>query len=219
MGCAAFYALTSAHGQAKQFFSSIDYEDRSPMGLLDIFSSKKRYSDVAAKLYVAGVDQARSPGFFLEMGVPDSVDGRFDLIILHTMLLIRRLRANGADAAAVCQALLNLMFADMDRNLREMGVGDLSVGKQVKKMAKAFYGRSETWEIGLDDDVTSLAKAFEQTVYRSVAPETAKADGLAAYTLEADAGLKAQSLEGLLDGVVSFIPVSLKQAPVSQPAA
>lgn len=193
------------------------------MGLFDSFRARKRHQDAAAKLYVIGVEQARSPAFFLDMGVPDTVDGRFDLIILHIMLLIRRLRKNGADAAGISQALLNLMFSDMDRNLREMGVGDLSVGKQVKKMAKAFYGRSETWEIGLDADGgaradnSALVTAFQETVYRSV--EAAQADptyptALATYTRAADGVLEAQSLDDLLAGAASFAPV-IAQKPAA----
>lgn len=190
------------------------------MGLFDSIRANKRHQDAAVNLYVTAVNQARSPAFFLDMGVPDTVDGRFDLIILHAMLLIRRLRKNGADAAGTSQALLNLMFADMDRNLREMGVGDLSVGKQVKKMAKAFYGRSETWEEGLDaqdgsaieDDADStLVKAFAETVYRSVDTAEAKPTVLAAYARTADAVLAAQPIDAILSGIVSFDAVIAQQ--------
>lgn len=181
------------------------------MGLIDSFRSKKRRGDVAAQLYVVSVEQARSPAFFTEMGVPDSVDGRFDMIILHIMLLIRRMRTQGEEAAAVSQELLNLMFADMDRNLREMGVGDLSVGKQVKKMAKAFYGRSDTWEKGLDESISALASALTETVYRSVEGGAAEVDALAAYTVAADAALQAQGIEDVLTGVVSFAANTAQQ--------
>lgn len=189
------------------------------MGLLDSFRSKKRQEDTAAKLYVACVDQARSPAFFLDMGVPDTVDGRFDLIILHTMLLIRRLRLNGAEAAAVSQSVLNLMFADMDRNLREMGVGDLSVGKQVKKMAKAFYGRSETWEKSLDDDDSSLAGAFKDTIFRAGEADPNRLRLLAAYTRETDEILRGQDLADLLSGLIDFTGVGTKLEQATDPAA
>lgn len=190
------------------------------MRIFESFRAKKRQENAAANLYVAAVEQARSQAFFLDMGIPDTVDGRFDLIILHTMLLMRRLRKNGADAAGISQALLNLMFADMDRNLREMGVGDLSVGKQVKKMAKAFYGRSETWEKGLDaqdgsarDDAAdnALVKAFTETVYRSVDASQAKPTLLAAYARTTDAQLVAQPIDDILSGTVSFDAVIAQQ--------
>lgn len=189
------------------------------MGLFDTFRAKKRHDNVASQLYVASVDQARSPAFFTEMGVPDSVDGRFDLIILHTMLLIRRLRKQGAEAAGISQALLNLMFADMDRNLREMGVGDLSVGRQVKKMAKAFYGRSDVVEKGLDDSAGTLATALKETVYRSAEADPAQINALAAYMMAADAGLKAQPTETVTAGNVVFDAPNVSGVTKQQPAA
>ncbi|WP_374466727.1 ubiquinol-cytochrome C chaperone family protein, partial [Ferrovibrio sp.] len=91
-------------------------------------------------LYRAIVAQSRQAGFYREHGVPDSLDGRFDMIVLHSFLVMRRLRRIGAAAEPLSQQLFDLMFADMDSNLREIGVGDLSVGKKVKAMAQAFYG-------------------------------------------------------------------------------
>lgn len=184
------------------------------MGLLDKFRNKRRINDAANRLYLRAVDQARSPIFFTQYGVPDTVDGRFDLIILHTMLLMRCLRGKGKEATDTSQSVLNLMFSDMDRNLREMGVGDLSVGKQVKKMAKAFYGRSESWENGMDSSRRDLVIAFEETLYRSVEQSPEQASGLADYTLEIGEILETQDIKQLLDGDISFTG-SERQAPAA----
>ncbi len=184
------------------------------MGLLDRFREARRASDASNSLYVQAVEQARSPVFFTQYGVPDTVDGRFDLIILHIMLLIRRLRGNGKAAAEMSQSVLNHMFSDMDRNLREMGVGDLSVGKQVKKMAKAFYGRSEVWEEGMDAGRVQLMSAFEETVYRSVEQSHEQVSSLADYTLAIDEVLKAHDTAHLLAGQISFTGAQL-QAPAA----
>ena len=174
------------------------------MGVLASFKAARRQADVSNTLYLACVNQARVPAFFTEFGVPDTVDGRFDLIILHTMLLIRRLRRQGKEAANLSQATLNLMFADMDRNLREMGVGDLSVGKQVKKMAKAFYGRAEVWEEAMDMDVDTLRNALVETVFRAVSEPGDGPHNLAAYVTAADSALRDLPDEQVAAGNLEF---------------
>ncbi len=82
----------------------------------------------ARALYEGVVAQARQPGFYRDCGVPDSVDGRFELIALHAFLVLHRLKADPTDTAALGQALFDVMFQDMDQSLRELGAGDLGVG-------------------------------------------------------------------------------------------
>src|SRR3954464_9479373 len=95
----------------------------------------------AAELaYCRIVEQARRPGFFTDCGVPDTVDGRFELICLHAFLYLHRLKREQQGASALGQRFFDTMFADFDRSLREMGTGDLSVGREIKRMAEAFYG-------------------------------------------------------------------------------
>ncbi len=174
------------------------------MGFLDRFRTRKRYRKVADQLYLASVKQSRSPSLYIELGVPDTVDGRFDMIILHVMLLIRRLRGGGEEAAIVNQEVLNLMFADMDRNFREMGIGDMSIGKHVKKTAKAFYGRAETLEKGLDTGPVDLNNALKETILRSIEAPDEKTSALAHYVVGIDRFLTTQSIENILSGEISF---------------
>ena len=94
--------------------------------------------DAADRAYGAIVGQARLPEFFTALGVPDTLDGRFELICLHAFLFLRRLKTEGAAAASLGQQIVDTMFADFDRSLREIGTGDLSVGRQVKRMAEAI---------------------------------------------------------------------------------
>lgn len=110
-----------------------------------------RRPDKVEILYGAIVAAARQEKFYAEWGVPDTVDGRFDMISLHLFLVLDRLKEGGAATQDLRQRLTDIFFADMDRSLREMGVGDLSVGKKVRRMAEAFYGR-----------VTAYAAALEQ---------------------------------------------------------
>lgn len=127
------------------------------MGLLDFLSSKDRgarerkaaRARKGAELYAAAVAQARQPALYTDLAAPDTLDGRFELIVLHVHLLCRRLGALGAEGAGLAQALFDTMFRDMDRNLRELGVGDLSVGKKVQAIAGSFRGRAAALEKAL----------------------------------------------------------------------
>ena len=133
------------------------------------------------RLYGAAVAAAREPVFYLApevggFGVPDTLDGRFDLVGLHAFLLIRRLRALPERGPALAQAVFDAMFADMDMNLREMGVGDLSVGKRVRAMWEAFHGRALAYEAPLAaGDAAGLAAALARNVWRGAGPEGAPA--------------------------------------------
>src|SRR5258708_2523626 len=118
------------------------------MSLASLFR-RNRHRDVALMLYEAVVERAREPWFFTRLGVPDTFDGRFELTALHGFLVLNRLKADRPRAAELAQELFDAMFADFDRSLREMGLGDLGVGRQVKTMAKAFYGRIGAYEAGL----------------------------------------------------------------------
>jgi cytochrome b pre-mRNA-processing protein 3 len=173
------------------------------MGLFDLFRNRRLRGERTAALYSASIAQARHPVFFTHYGAPDTVDGRFDLIILHIMLLVRRLRENGKEAANLSQDVLNLLFADMDRNLREMGIGDLSVGKHVKRMAKAFYGRAETLEKGLDGG--DLEDALAATLYRAVDQKSDQVQAMAAYIRTQDTHLAGQDVDAFVIGAPDYL--------------
>ena len=100
----------------------------------------------ATPLYTEIVRQARQPDFYNKLGVPDTYNGRFDLIALHAFIIMRRLKSIGKNGETLSQALFDCMFIDIDKNLREMGVGDLSVGKKIKNLAAAYYGRVKAYE-------------------------------------------------------------------------
>jgi cytochrome b pre-mRNA-processing protein 3 len=182
----------------------------SPVQLrpLEVFlasAHKRAIEAAAAGLYVRVVEQARQPLFYLGLGVPDTPDGRFDMIALHAALLLRRLRRERERTEAVSQAVFDLMFADMDQNLREMGVGDLAVGKRIKAMAQGFYGRLAAYDVGLaaeGDEV--LADALARNVFRHRPPGEGDARGLAAYMRRQTEALDAQPVEALLAGDVHF---------------
>lgn len=179
------------------------------MGLLALFR-RKPHERAGFELYTAAVAAARDPWFFAELGVPDTLDGRFDLVGLHVSLLIRRLRLDpDPRGPALAQAVFDAMFADMDVNLREMGVSDLRVGKRVRGMWEAFHGRCQAYEAALEaGDAAVLAAALVRNVWR----EAPAADGapaaarrLADHAARTAATLAPQPLTGLLRGQVSFL--------------
>jgi cytochrome b pre-mRNA-processing protein 3 len=165
---------------------------------------RKRDTDTARRLYVRIVAQAREPAFYTRLGVADSADGRFDMIALHAYLVLRRLKRDRAQSARLAQSLFDVFFADMDQNLRAMGVGDLSVGRTVKEMAKLFYGRVSAYDEGLVAGAGVLADALARNLYRGAGVETGAVEAMAGYVRrEADA-LERQPLDPLLGGDVSF---------------
>ena len=179
------------------------------------FGAFRRQPEVAPaeELYRAIVLQARRPAFYLVCGVADTPDGRWDLIVAHTVLVLRRLRCAPEETRDLGQALFDLMFADMDQNLREMGVGDLAVGKRIKAMAKGFYGRLAAYDRALSDgDAIALTAAGLGNLYRNMQPEEAQVAMMAAYLRREAGRLDAGSLTVLRAGELSF------GAPPEQPA-
>lgn len=171
-------------------------------------SEHRRDRETAAtRLYVRVVEQARLPLYYLAHGVPDTPDGRFDMIAVHAALLLRRLRRDHERTEQLAQTVFDLMFADMDQNLREMGVGDLAVGKRIKRMAQGFYGRLAAYEAGLADPSDRLLKdALLRNVYRHGAPGVGQLDGLATYVRHQGEWLDAISTERLCGGALDFAP-------------
>ena len=138
--------------------------------MLNFLKFKKQDAPVLA-LYANIVSQARTEIFFSLFGVPDTLNGRFDMITLHMFIVLRRLKDIGKDGVKLSQDLFDIMFADMDKNLREMGVGDLSVGKKVKALATAFYGRIRAYDngiTGLNDEI--LVDCLKRNLFLDTMP-------------------------------------------------
>ncbi|MBR0672549.1 ubiquinol-cytochrome C chaperone family protein [Neoroseomonas soli] len=176
------------------------------MGLLAMFR-RRPHERAGFELYGAAVAAAREPALFAALGVPDTVEGRFDLISLHVALLIRRLRKDpDARGPALAQAVFDAMFSDMDQSLREMGVGDLSVGKRVRQAWEAFHGRALAYEAALDSaDDNALAEGLARNVWRGDAPGGAP-ERLSAVARAQAAHLGAQGIADLVAGRVGYLP-------------
>ena len=160
--------------------------------------------DAAEHAYGLVVEQSRRSEFFTSLGVPDTLDGRFELVCLHAFLYLHRLKAEGAVAAALGQRFFDQMFADFDRSLREIGTGDLSVGRQVKRMAEAFYGRIRAYENGLGADDAALRAALARNIYGTATASDEQLARVAAYLRHEMTHLANQPASSLLAGTVAF---------------
>ena len=155
------------------------------------------------------IERARDPAFYLAAEVPDSFDGRFELLALHAFLVLHRLKREHAASAIFAQELFDTMFADLDRTLREMGAGDLGVGPRIKAMARGFYGRIAAYERGLADE-PALAAALRRNLYGTAPAASEGAVAMMArYVQRQAAALAALPLATLLDGGVAFAATDL----------
>lgn len=151
------------------------------MSLLGLLR-RRPHEHTGFRLYGAAVAAARDPALYAGLAVPDTTAGRFEMIALHAALLIRRLRGFAtAEGDALGQAVFDAMFADMDVTLREMGVGDLSVGKKVKSLWEGFHGRAEAYGAALDaEDAAALTAALARNVWAGGEAPPGAAEALAA---------------------------------------
>ncbi len=170
-----------------------------------IFSRRGKYERPAYQLYGSAVAAARDPYLYTALGVPDTLDGRFDAICLHVYLLIRRLNQDGPPGSEMSQAVFDAMFHDMDINLREMGVGDMSVGKRNRKMWEAFHGRSAAYAAAWDDG-PAFAAALGRNIWRGGEPPDGSPDALVRLALAQFAALATQPAGVLMTGSVHFLP-------------
>lgn len=166
-------------------------------------------SEAAETAYGTIVRQAREPALYQRYGVADTLDGRFDLLVLHAALVMIRLRGEGGDSDRFAQALFDTLFVDMDQSLREIGVSDVSIGKKVKQMGRAFYGRLEAYDSALhalegDRREQELAEALLRNLYRQEEQGDLPAVETAAYVIRQAEHLAGLPSSEIVSGRVSF---------------
>ena len=150
--------------------------------LQNLFRTRPR-ERLGEPLYELAVRQARDPRFYTDLGVADRIDARFELYTLHVQLLVMRLREEGERGAEAGQALFDTYVSALDHTLRELGVGDISVGKKMRKLGESLYGRMTAYEGPLRaGDAQALAAGLARNVFESDDPAVGAA--LAAYALE-----------------------------------
>lgn len=177
-------------------------------GLLKKFGPE---DDAAEILYPLIVAKARQPVFYQSLGVPDTMTGRFDMIVLHVVLVVNRLKAEGKGGAKLSQALFDRFFLDMDYSLRESGVGDLSVPRHMKRMMQGFNGRRAAYEAAMaSEDDALLAETLKRNLYGDVANvDNDMVNRVADYVKICRNGLKRHNISDFMAGRLAFAEVKL----------
>lgn len=168
--------------------------------MLNILRPNTARRRLIRRLYDQLVSRARAPVFYAALQVPDSLDGRFDMLALHAFLLLERVKQTGD--RPLSQGLMDALFIGLDEALRDMGAGDMGMGRKMKKMANAFYGRMKAY--GEAGDETALADAVVRNIYRGEAGNEKAAAIIAGYMVSARAHL-AQS--DITTGAADFGPL------------
>lgn len=166
---------------------------------------RHRQPETISTLYGMIVAQARLPVFYRDFAVPDTVNGRFDTILLHLALVLRRLAEGKPDYPEAGQQLFDRFCSDMDGNLREMGIADLKVPKEMRRIGEAFYGRARAYDVALHQpDDAGLTQVLARNIFDSAEGATAAASHLAAYVRAADMALAGQDPAALAAGRIAF---------------
>jgi cytochrome b pre-mRNA-processing protein 3 len=169
-----------------------------------LFRRRRTDPGIPDALYGAIVAQARQAALYRDFGVDDSVDGRFEAVVLHTVLVLRRFGTGDEELRAAGQAVFDLFCSEMDRSLREMGVGDLSVPKRMRKIGEVYYGRAAAYDSALSaGDEAALAEAIRRSVPAAKGGEVA-AGPLAAYMEATAAALAATPKASLMEAKLPF---------------
>jgi cytochrome b pre-mRNA-processing protein 3 len=192
-------SIGACHGQPGRV------NEHDEAGLAGFLRKRTRHERAAFQLYGAAVAAARDPYLYAALGVPDTLDGRFDAVTLHVYLVLRRLNEDAQTGPVLAQAVFDAMFLDMDINLREMGVGDMSVGRRNKAMWEAFHGRCAAYA-AVWDDRSGLEAAFARNFWRGAEPPAGSAAALVRLSLAQAACLGQQTLDALIGGSADFLP-------------
>jgi len=166
------------------------------------------------RVYGALVAQARLPVFYADLGVPDTAEGRYDMIVLHAFLLFERLKRSDEERQ-FAQDVFDAMFTDLDRSLREMGVGDLAVPKKIKRMAQDFYGRVGAYDAACKEgSLAMMTDAVARNLYDGGAAPAGHAAAIAHYAFAARDHLAGLSLAEIRGGELSFpAPAAVEVSP------
>jgi cytochrome b pre-mRNA-processing protein 3 len=171
--------------------------------ILGLFGRRSRNAAIVERLYEAVADASRRPEFYRDLGVPDTVEGRFEMLTLHAHLAVRRLRALPDPASDLAQDLVDTIFAHFDAALRELGVGDISVPKRMKTMASAFLGRSKAYEEALSTG-SGLTTVLSRNVFGNAPGHAQAPESLNAYVVSAISCMDGLGLEDFVEGRIAF---------------
>ncbi|MBO6782982.1 MAG: ubiquinol-cytochrome C chaperone family protein [Alphaproteobacteria bacterium] len=149
--------------------------------MLTRIRARRENRERARRLHACIIEQSREPHFYAALGVPDTMLGRYEMVCLHAWLLLTRLKREGEEGARLAQVLHNVIFDDFDIALREVGIGDMGIGKRIKKLARNLHGRISVYDAGLAAGDRELAAALRRNMYASAEPDDDEVAGMIAY--------------------------------------
>lgn len=169
------------------------------MKLKTLFS-RNRITAPERTVYDLIVAQARQPFLYADLLVPDTLDGRYDMIIIHADAVMCHMQQGNLADKEFAQALIDEVFRDMDRSLREMGVGDMGVGKRIKKMATVYYGRASAYATARGQGEPAMVASLARNVYAGDSKLEPQAVRLSAYVAMLHDAIKAQERTTIRNG-------------------
>jgi cytochrome b pre-mRNA-processing protein 3 len=172
--------------------------------IFGLFRRREGNVEVVERLYALVAETARKPEPYRDLGVPDTFEGRFEMLTLCATLVLRRLADLPAPAGDLARDLADTIFREFDRALRESGVGDLGVPKKMKTLASAFYGRAHAYQQALAEAGPALEEALLRNVFGGAAEHRSGAAALAGWTREAAVALDRTGFEDIVAGRVPF---------------
>lgn len=172
--------------------------------MLERFRNRRARREQALQLHEAIVEQSRMPGFYAQLGVPDTMLGRYEMVCLHAYLVLTRLNRESEEGHRVAQRLHDLIFDDFDVALREAGLGDMGVGKRIKKLARNLHGRISVYEAGLAAGDEEMATILRRNMYASADPDADQVNGMIEYIRAAKREIDNCSGEVMFAGAPTF---------------
>ena len=163
---------------------------------------RKKNRWAADRLHQSVLSQALRPNFYFEGGARDNFSGRFEMTSLHAALVFRRLREMGPAGKGLAQECFDALFEGFDEALRDIGTGDLSVGKKIRKMGEAFYGRARAYDEALAEGADP--QELENALRRNIGVDDVNVEAFCAYIRTVELQLARHDESALLSGEVTW---------------
>ena len=174
--------------------------------IFGLFGRKNSNAAIVTRQYATLTAAARQPTLYIDLDVPDTVMGRFEMLSSVLILYFRRTRRSPRAGQEIAQEIVDAFFEDVDHSIRELGVGDVAVPKRMKKFASMFYGRLESYAAALEkSDVTELAAALKRNFHPKDDDPALTMQGLASYLLRVEADLAAQGEDIVETGTLTLL--------------
>ena len=173
--------------------------------IFGLFKKKNNNRAIVDRQYATLTAAARTPAFYLDLGVPDTVMGRFEMLSVIMILYFRRTKSSDVSGQEIAQEIVDAFFQDLDHSIRELGIGDQGVPKRMKKFTGMFYGRLESYAAALDaSDRVALAAALRRNIYPQVDEMAPDMEGLAGWMMDASTQLATQSEDTIATGSLTL---------------